>query len=226
MRIADQLFLLLTTDSGRSEPWVTYRRYALSAGVLMDLALAQAITVTPGRRAKVLPGPHVLDAPTPAEADVLRRVERRPGRRAQGLIADQRPSPRLIAAPLVEAGVLERRHRGFWLFAWSNYPVRDPGVEKQLRERLRQVVHGEAMETVEEGIVLMFLHAIEAHRAVLADEIQGAGYGSVGRTAKEIRYSLIAPELDRTPQHVADAVEGIHIALVAAVQAAQQAATT
>lgn len=223
--IAPSLFLLLTNDSGRAEPWVSYRRYALSAGVLMDLAMKQAITVTPGRRAKVVPGPYALENPTPAEADMMKRITRRPGRRVQGFIADQRFKPRLVAAPLVEAGVLERRHRGFWLFNWSNYPVRDPSVEAELRDRLQQVVHGEAMETVEEGIILLFLHAIEAHRAVLKDEIKGAGYGTVGRTAKEIRYSLIAPELDRTPPHVADAVEGIHYALVAAVQAAQQASS-
>lgn len=223
--IAPSLFLLLTNDSGRAEPWVSYRRYALSAGVLMDLAIKQAITVTPGRRAKVVPGPYPLENPTPAEADMMKRITRRPGRRAQGVIADQRFKPRLVAAPLVEAGVLEQRHRGFWLFNWSNYPVRDPSVEAELRDRLQKVVHGEAMETVEEGIVLLFLHAIEAHRAVLKDEIKGAGYGTVGRTAKEIRYSLIAPELDRTPPHVADAVEGIHYALVAAVQAAQHAST-
>lgn len=226
MRIAEQLFLLLTTDSGRAEPWVSYRPYALSAGVLMDLALAQAVTVTPGKRAKVVPEHSLIDAPSPAEKDALDRIGRRPGRRAQSWIANQSfARPRLIAKPLVEQGVLERRHRGLGFIKWSNYPVRDASAEMQLRSRLQQVVHGQAQETVEEGIVLLFLNTIEAHRAVLADEIKGAGYGSVDRTAKEIRYSLIAPELDRTPPHVADAVEGINYALYAAVQAARSAST-
>lgn len=226
MRIAEQLFLLTTTDSGRAEPWVTYRRFAVTAGVLMDLALAGAIEVTPGKRARVLPGQLLIDDPSPAEADLLKRVNRRPGRRAQGYIGDTRVArPSLVAAPLVDAGVLERESRGFWLFNWSDFPVRDASAEAQLRARLQQVVHGQAQETVDEGIVLLFLHAIEAHRAVLKDEIKGAGYGSVGRTAKEIRYSLIAPQLDRTPPHVADAIEGIHLALRAAVVAAQSAST-
>ena len=223
--IAEDLFLRLTDDSGRAEPWVTYRRFALSAGVLMDLALAGAITVTPTRRAKVELGPVQLSDPTPAQKEMLRRIARRPGRRAQGLIVDRGVPPRLVAQPLVDRGVLERRERGFWLFSWSNYPVRDPSVEAELRSRLHQVVQGEAMETVEEGIVLLFSHAIEAHRAVLKHEIKGAGFGAVGRTAKEIRYSLTAPELGRTEPHVADAIEGIHYALVAAVQAAQQSSS-
>lgn len=224
MRIAEQLFLLLTTDSGRAEPWATYRRYALSAGVIMDLAIAEAVTVTPGRRAKVVPGPMLIDAPTPAEADALKRIGHKPGRRAQGWIASQYfARPRLIAAPLVDAGVLERRHRGLGFIKWSNYPVRDASAEAHLRARLQQVLHGQAQETLEEGIVLLFLHTIDAHRSVLKDEIKGVGYGHVGRTAKEIRYSLISPELDRTPPHVADAVEGINYALGAAVQAARSA---
>ncbi len=226
MRIAEQLFLLLTTDSGRAEPWATYRNYALSAGVLMDLAIAEAVTVTPGKRAKVVQGPLLLSAPSPAESDSLTRIGRKPGRRAQSWIANQRfARPRLIAAPLVDAGVLERRHRGFGFISWSNYPVRDASAEARLRARLQQVVHGQTQETMEEGIVLLFLHAIDAHRSVLKDEIKGAGYGTVGRTAKEIRYSLIAPELDRTPPHVADAVEGIHYALVSAVAAARAASS-
>lgn len=225
MLIAEQLFLLLTTDSGRAEPWATYRSFALRAGVLMDLAAARAVTVTPGKRAKVLPGPETPANPTPAEAEMLARVQRRPGRRAQAHIVDQRFRPRLIAEPLVEQGVLERRRRGFWFVRWSDYPVRDTSAEDLLRARLQQVVHGQAQETVGEGIVLLFLHTIGAHRSVLKDEIQGAVFGSVGRTAKEIRYSLIAPELDRTEPHVADAVEGLEFALYAAVQAARSSSS-
>ncbi|HLS32017.1 MAG TPA: GPP34 family phosphoprotein [Brevibacterium sp.] len=43
MLICEDLLLLLTRDDGRTEAWVTYRDYALAAGLLADLALADCV---------------------------------------------------------------------------------------------------------------------------------------------------------------------------------------
>jgi hypothetical protein len=43
MLICEDILLLLTRDDGRTEAWVTYRPYALAAGLLADLALADCI---------------------------------------------------------------------------------------------------------------------------------------------------------------------------------------
>lgn len=43
MLICEDILLLLTRDDGRTEAWVTYRPYALAAGLLADLALADCV---------------------------------------------------------------------------------------------------------------------------------------------------------------------------------------
>lgn len=43
MLICEDLLLLLTRDDGRTEAWVSYRDFALAAGLLADLALADCV---------------------------------------------------------------------------------------------------------------------------------------------------------------------------------------
>ncbi|GAA4517976.1 GOLPH3/VPS74 family protein [Brevibacterium yomogidense] len=50
MLISEDLLLLLTRDDGRTEAWVSYRDYALAAGLLSDLALAECVEFEPGKK--------------------------------------------------------------------------------------------------------------------------------------------------------------------------------
>ncbi|QYH19148.1 GPP34 family phosphoprotein [Corynebacterium aquatimens] len=114
MLISEQVFLLLTTDKGGAEPWVSsYRRFALGAAALADLALLGAIEISPDRRGKVTPLPLVQPLPTPLLRHAHELIQRKPGRRAYHWITDTRFGRiDYAAASLVQQGILEERSRG------------------------------------------------------------------------------------------------------------------
>ena len=53
MLICEDMLLLLTRDDGRTEAWVSYRDYALAAGLLADLALADCVEFEDRKNPKV-----------------------------------------------------------------------------------------------------------------------------------------------------------------------------
>ncbi|MCP1387592.1 GPP34 family phosphoprotein [Corynebacterium sp. TA-R-1] len=227
MLISEQVFLLLTADGGGGEAWVSsYRRYALGAAALADLAVLGAIELSDERRPRVTPLPLVQPLPTKFLAHAHAMIQRRPKRRAQTWIGDTRFGRIDYAADsLVKRGVLEEKSRGFLFVQWQQYPVRDASAELQLRGRAHQIFRGQAHETVNEGVALLLVDAVTGTRNVLKQETRDLPRKEVKRALDEIYFSLTSPELNRTPPEVAVAIRRINDALVMVVRAAQSSSS-
>ena len=227
MRITEQVFLLLTADNGSGEPWVGYRRFGLGAAILADLALLGVVAFTEDKRPRVSVTGDLPPDAHPALVNAHQMIREKPNRQTQRWIANTKfGSIDLAAANLVQRGVLEERSRGFLFIQWAQYPTRDSSVEQRLRARLQQVLHGQAQETVEEGIILLIVDALNATRAVFKEEIRGLDRKQVRGTIDEIRHSLTDPALDRTVASVAHAVQAATAALIATVATANASAAS
>lgn len=225
MLITEQVFLLLTADNGGSEPWVGYRRFGLGAAIFADLALLDAVAFTDDKRPRVSVTGELPPDAHPALVNAHQMIREKPNRHAQRWIGDSKFGRiDLAAANLVKQGVLEERSRGFLFIQWAQYPTRDASVELRLRARLQQVLHGQAQESVEEGIVLLIVDALNATRAVFKEEIRGLDRKQVRQTIEEIRHSLTDPALDRTVESVAQAVQAATTALIATIATANASA--
>jgi len=166
--ISRDLFLLLTSDAGRSETSVGRRRPLVAAAVT-DLILHRRVELEDGRDPRV----RVVDASAvgdPALDHVLAGLGEMDGRRLSALVGHRRLDPTdLLAEQLVAAGVLEE-HRG--LFGARVVPV-DGHREEALRAHLAAAVGGEVEPTVEDAAVLGVLRALDVAHRLLGDHLPG-----------------------------------------------------
>ena len=225
MLIAEQVFLLLTNDKGGGEAWVSHRNLALNGALLCDLAAHNYIAF----ERKRFGGLHVVAAaPSSSVANPMLRhgvaeLERKGGQRLSALLQSSKfAPPNVVAQGFVAHGVLAEEEKGFLFFNWNKYPTLNPGVEANLRARLQQTLHGQGAETWDEGVVLTLLDAIEAIGPVLKNETKGTKRRDRRETLGEIAYSLVAPELDRTGELLADTVSFVRDAIVGIIQEERQ----
>jgi|GEM_PF-992102 len=225
MLITEQVFLLLTTDKGSGEPWVGYRRFGLGAAILADLALHDVVAFTDEKRPRVNVTGELPPDAHPALVNAHQMIREKPNRRAQRWIGHSDFGRiDLSAANLVQQGVLEEHSRGFLFIQWAQYPTRDASIEQRLRARLQQVFHGQAQETIDEGVTLLIVDAVNGTRNVFKEEIRGLERKQVKGTIEEIRHSLTDPALNRIVESVALAIKGATAALIATVAAANASA--
>lgn len=226
MYISEQLFLLLTTDKGSSEPWVSYRNFVLAAGLIGDLADHNLITIDDAKRNPrinaAVPSSQVSD---PLLRDALKELERRPNKRASVVISSRKfTKPEKIAKRLVDTGVLTEDKKSFLFFTWSKFPTRDSSEETRLRARYQQILRNQAQETPQEAMVITLMQQCGALRRVLKSETDGMKRGQIKETVKEITYAVTSPELDRSTELFARAVHAANTGLAAAIQSQQAAA--
>jgi len=111
MLISEELFLLLTKDSGKPESRMTYPSYGLIGALLTDLLLAGRISLTEDRSPRV----YIINSgPTghPVLDWALTVLPAKDGKRFSSLVSWGRLDPtRHIAASLEAAGV-GRLHPG------------------------------------------------------------------------------------------------------------------
>ncbi|EWS80437.1 hypothetical protein BF93_03445 [Brachybacterium phenoliresistens] len=166
--IARALFLLLTSDAGRSELSVG-RREPLVAGAVTDLVLLRRVELEDGKDPRV----RVVDATPvgdPALDHVLVGLGELEGKRLSALVGHRRLDPTdLLAEQLVAEGVLEER-RG--LFGVRVVPV-DGHQEEALRAHLAAAVGGEVEPTAGDAAVLGVLRALDVAHRLLRDHLPG-----------------------------------------------------
>lgn len=76
-----------------------------------------------------------------------------------------------IAETLVEQGILERRDgRAMWVFPRTEYPTRDPGPEREVRDRLRDAIINDQSPSADTTVVVALLRAGAGLSCLLSGE--------------------------------------------------------
>jgi hypothetical protein len=216
----DLLLLLLDDDSGKAQ--TSQLETVLGGAVLVELALARAVTVgneakpTLFRQAKVWAEPevHVEDA---VLADALRTVGEKE-RSAQDLVVKLgKGMTTTLCGRLAERGVLERRDdKLFGLIPRTRWPARDSSHEEDVRRALTDVLVAGVEPEPRVGALVALLYAVDrAHKTV---PHEGLTNGEVRKRAKQVaegQWAAVA---------VKNAVAAVTAATTAAVVAATSAA--
>ncbi|MFF9865247.1 GPP34 family phosphoprotein [Streptomyces sp. NPDC013953] len=164
--LAEEIALLSLDDESGAAKERSSAGWAVAGGILLELVLAERLTVADGRLA-------VADATPTGTALLDGRLAkldewtRRNGRRkvVDWLTKDQSTAVRATVESLCERGlVTEERHRALGLFPVRRYPEADGSVERELRERLASVVlEGTEPDDRTSGLIAL-LHAAKLHR--------------------------------------------------------------
>ena len=208
--IAEDLLLLLLDDR-KGTISGAYTRTALGGAVLVELALAEAVTVE--EKTKVWRSAKVRAEAAPGSLDpVLERAHATIGekeRSAQDLV--DRLGKGLddeLAERLVRKGILERREgRILGLFPVTRWPAVDSAHEEAVRRELTAALVEGAQPDARTAALVALLHAIgRAHKTVRHD---GLPSSEVRKRAKRIA------EGDWAAKAVKDAIEASTAAIAA-----------
>ncbi|MEO6512197.1 MAG: GPP34 family phosphoprotein [Nocardioides sp.] len=216
----DLLLLLLDDDSGKAQ--TSQLETALGGAVLVELALAEAVTVSTEtkpnlfRQAKVWAEPEV-------EVDdvILRDAVRTIGekeRTAQDLVFRLgKGLTDTLCERLAERGVLERREdKLFGLIPRTRWPARDSSHEEDLRRTLTDVLVAGVQPDERTGALVALLYAVDrAHKTVPHDGLSNAEVRKRAKQVAEGQWAAVA---------VKNAIAAVTAATTAAVVAATSAA--
>lgn len=188
MHVVDAVFLLLTTEEGGLDRGGMYRRAALAAAAVADLAAEGRVEASERRNPRIA----VVD-PTPtgqlALDAVLETLAKRPRSLSSLLMM---PGANLAGAAgraLVDEGVLRERPR---VIIGPAFPTEDSGPERRLRDRIRDLLDGIVRPpTFEDAALLAILQGAGVAFGVLKNE-RG------GRTRPELR-RLIGEIVEQFP---------------------------
>lgn len=216
MLICEELFLLLTKDSGAFESYGGNDQLGLRGAVLLDLVLAGRLSLSPDKHPRLT----VLDtSPTGHAAldEALAVLPAKNGKKLSSLINWGGLKPRdAVAAQLQGAGVIERTGGGLFGLA-TRFPTRDTGPERATRERLYAVLHGERPATHADIALLGILQGMGLAAKVLTPAQTGLGRGELKRTIKGLR-AAGGPE-DAVAGAVRSIIAGIDAVVLATITA-------
>lgn len=167
MYVVDAVFLLLTTDEGGLDRGGMYRKPALAAAAVADLAADGRVEVSEQRNPLI----SALD-PTPTGQPVLdailSKVEKR-GRKLSSLLI--MPGANLVHAEgqaLAAEGVVSEKAR---VLIGPAFPTEDPGPEREVRQRIADLLDGLVRPpTLQDAAVLAILQGANVAFGVLKDE--------------------------------------------------------
>ena len=208
--IAEDLLLLLLDDR-KGTVSGAYTRTALGGAVLVELALAEAVTVEEKTRAwrsaKVSAGAApagldpVLERARATIAEKERSAQDLVDRLGKGLDDE-------LAERLVQKGILERRDgRVLGLFPVTRWPAVDSAHEEAVRRSLTAALVEGAQPDARTAALVALLHAIgRAHKTV---RHEGLSASEVRKRAKRIA------EGDWAAKAVKDAIEASTAAIAA-----------
>ena len=201
--IAEDLLLLLLDDA-TGKPQTHQLETALGGAVLVELALAEAVTVSTEakpslfRQAKVWAEPGV-EVGDPILADALRTVAEKE-RSAQDLVVRLgKGLSHTLCDRLAERGVLERHDdKLFGLIPRRRWPARDSSHEEDVRRALTDVLVAGVEPEPRIGALAALLYAVDrAHKTV---PHEGLSNGEVRRRAKRVsegQWAAVAVRLVR-----------------------------
>lgn len=158
----EELLLIVLRDEEGTVDWrAGFYQYALAAGVLSELLLADRISVTPDKKQYVEVvdqrplGDELLD-------DCLTRIAA--AKRRERLqtwvtrVGNQSGLRHRVARALCRKGVLrEDEDRVLWIFRRRIYPERDPRFERRLVERLRRAIFNNSPRIEARTVLLVAL---------------------------------------------------------------------
>ena len=197
MLTCEELFLLLTKDSGKPESRMTYPAYGLTGALLTDLLLAGRISLTEERNPRI----YIVSAEPTGHPVLDRALEILPakdGKRFSSLVSWGKLNPtRHIAESLEVAGVV-RIH------------TLDPVPERQLRARIDAALRGVQPPTASDVALLSILQALSVAPTVLPQQETGLSRRELKRRIKELAgESPVGRAVQR-------AVEAVTMAIIAA----------
>lgn len=218
MAIAQNVFLLLTKDSGGVEGFGTQRELACAGALLADLLLAGRVRVNDDKKHTI----SVVDRSGTGDAlldEGLARFAKRDGKRAADAVQSvAKGLDKTVGGELAARGLVRVEGDGALGFLTRSFPATDPGIEVALRERLRQIVTGAAAPTADEVGTLAVLQGVGSLKhAVSRDEV-----GLSGRELKARVESLV--ESNPAGQAVADAMKQLQLLMAAVAAGAAGAA--
>ena len=216
--IAEDLLLLLLDDEKGTMRASTYTQTILGGGLLMELALADVVSVT--EKKGFWQTSHVLARPgartdDPVLDDALALVAEKE-RSAQDVVNRLgKGLKETLTARLAERGIIERRDgKIFGLFPHTTWPSTDSTHEEQVRRAIEATLLQGVTPDPRTGGLIALLHAVgEAHKVI---DLRGARARDVKARAKEVSEGAWA----------AQAVKDAIAASIAATTAAVTAATT
>lgn len=163
--IPGELFLLLTNDAGRQDS-TSYRKQALAAAAVAELALREKLALSEERAPKV----QVRDtAPTglPVLDQALGALTELDGKKVTHVISHRTMDlTEVIGEGFAAVGAVQRKD-GWFTTSW---PTHDDTLETALRARLAAAVTDPATASLQDGILLELLRALGiAHRILKTD---------------------------------------------------------
>ena len=182
MLLAEELLLLAYDDErGNDTSWGSLDS-GLAGAVLLDLSLAEAVTVEDGKIVATgdAEEPLLHDAVEAIRASSRRRDAKAWIGRLPGAL---KPIAKRTARGLVEAGVLrEERAKVLGLFPRTRFPAADPTVEEELRARLTGVLVDGADPDPRTALLVSLLVPLDLVKAVVPKDRRR----DATRRAKEI----------------------------------------
>ena len=186
MLTCEELFLLLTKESGKPESRMAHSSYGLTGALLTDLLLAGRISLTEERSPRIY---IVSSEPTgnPVLDRALEILPTKDGKRFSSLVAWGKLNPtRHIAESLEAAGVVRIHTGGLFGSLNPSYPTLDPVPERQLRARIDGALRGVQPPTGADIALLSILQALGVAQVVLPQQETGLSRGELKRRIKEI----------------------------------------
>ena len=179
LRFAEEVMLLLLNDEDgrfvRVPDWSL--SYALSGGVLMDLALEDRIDTDLEKLVLVSDTPLGDDLLDPTLADIVQAEDKRDARFWVERTAAWSDEIRERAlARLVARGILETRDDRFlWVFRARRYPVVDGKAEREVKLRIMEVLFSNELPSPRDVVIICLADACGLLRRLLGkNELQAA----------------------------------------------------
>ena len=174
--IPGELFLLLTNDAGRQDS-TQFRRQALAAAAVAELALREKIALSEERAPRVsVTDPSPLDIPVLDQA--LGALTALDGKRVTAVISHRSMDlTEVIGAAFEAAGVVIRKD--VWFI--TTWPTHDDTLETALRARLAAAVQDLGTASLQDGILLEMLRALKIAHRILKDDLPGIGRRDLDR---------------------------------------------
>lgn len=174
--IPGELFLLLTNDAGRQDS-TQFRRQALAAAAVAELALREKVALSQERAPRV----SVTD-PAPVEIPVLdqalRALTALDGKRVTAVISHRSMDLTEVVGEAFEAAGAVTRQDAWFVTTW---PTHDDTLETALRARLAGAVQAPATASLQDGILLEILRALRIAHRILKDDLPGIGRRDLDR---------------------------------------------
>lgn len=217
MIISEELFLLLITDKGGKEPWVTAHDQAMAAGIISDLALGNYIALSQDKKPEISIVDQAGTPQHPALAWGLKQLkEKAPIRVDKTLGATWFRARTEIGNVLAEKGAVEVKESSFLFFTSVTHPVVDGESEEQLRARLAQILHGGAQPDIKDALVLTVLKSIDAAHPLLKKDIESAG-GKMSRREVNNRIDALEAELSGVTEELNRVFKSLQLAMYTAI---------